>query len=62
MNNELPVHIITENFSDLKHKINNKWPNVLISYINACVAPYRMLLRNPLPEQLHLIVHLLPAR
>jgi len=27
MNNELPTHIVRGNFSDLKHKINNKWPN-----------------------------------
>jgi len=27
MNNEPPVHIVIGNFSDLKHKINNKWPN-----------------------------------
>ena len=38
MNNELPTHIIIGNFSDLN--FNNKWPNALISYINACVAPY----------------------
>ena len=27
MNNEMPAHIVIGNFSDLKYKINNKWPN-----------------------------------
>ena len=27
MNNEPPARIVIRNFSDLKHKINNKWPN-----------------------------------
>ena len=26
MNNEPPAHTVTGNFSNLKHKINNKWP------------------------------------
>ena len=26
MNNEPPTHIVIQNFFDLKHKINNKWP------------------------------------
>ena len=25
-----PARIVIGNFSDLKHKINNKWPNVLM--------------------------------
>ena len=29
--NEPPAHIVIVNFSDLKHKINNKWPNVHIN-------------------------------
>ena len=26
MNNEPPAHTVIGNFSNLKHKINNKWP------------------------------------
>jgi len=29
MNNEPPACIVIENFSDLKHKINNKWSKQL---------------------------------
>jgi len=33
MNNEPPARIVIGNFSDLKHKINKKWPNISIKII-----------------------------
>ena len=32
MDNELPARIVIGNFSDLKHKINNKLPYVIFSH------------------------------
>jgi len=34
MSNELPTHIVKGKFSDLKYKINNKWPNVIIMFVS----------------------------
>jgi len=40
MNNEPPAHTVIRNFSDLKHKINNKWPNGIPLAKNSFFVPF----------------------
>ena len=40
MNNELPIRIVIENFSDLKHKVNNMWSYVFLTISYLLMLPF----------------------